>query len=88
MQVFATEEESGIATMTISLADDDHKFDLWKDGDTAFVEFQETRQHWRSQIRTDEPDEDIYKELMVSEKMTELLNKWNVDSVKRAEPKP
>jgi hypothetical protein len=88
MQVFATETEDGVATMTISIADDDHKFDLWKEGDKALVEYQETRQHWRGQIRVSEPDEDIYKALMVSDEMTRLLDQWDVNSVKRAVPTP
>lgn len=86
MQVFATEEDSSTATVTISIADDDHRFDLWKDGDNALIQYQETRQHWRSQIRVSEPDEDIYKELMISREVTDLLDKWDVDGVRRAEP--
>jgi len=87
MYVLKTEQERGIATLTISIGDDDHKFDVWVDGDTALVEYQETLS-WRGKIRVSEPDEMIYKQLMVSDEMTEFLNEYGCESVKRAEPEP
>lgn len=84
--VLSTEEERGIATMTISTdADEDHTFDVWTKDDTAFVEYQETL-GYRGQIHVQEPDEHIFKSLMVSEQMTRLLNRWDVSAVKRADP--
>jgi hypothetical protein len=87
MYVLSTEESDGVATMTISIADDDYKFDVWAEGDTALVEYQETLS-WRGQIRVSEPDEDVFKALMVSDEMTEMLDEWDVAGVKRAEPTP
>ena len=87
MQVLKTEQESGIITLTITIGDDDHMFDVWVDEDTALVEYQETCS-WRGQIRVSEPDEDIFKELMLSDEMTEFLDEHDCQSVKRAEPKP
>jgi len=87
MYVLSTEEDDGVATMTISIADDDYKFDVWVDGDTALVEYQESLS-WRGQIRVSEPDEDVFKALMVSDEMTSLLNEWGVSGVRRAEPTP
>jgi hypothetical protein len=86
MHVLATEEGSGVATMTISLADDDHKFEVWSEGNEALVQYQETLS-WRGQTRVREPDDEVFKELMVSDKMTNLLDKWGVSSVRRAKPK-
>lgn len=86
MHVLSTEESDGVASMTISIADDDHRFDVWKSGDTALVEYQETLS-WRGHVRATKPDEDVFKELMVSDEMTRLLNQWNVSTVKRAAPK-
>lgn len=83
----ATEHEEQTATMTISIADDDYKFDVWKEGKQAMVEFQECLS-WRGQIRVSEPDEDVFKALMVSDEMTSLLNEWGVSGVRRAEPTP
>lgn len=83
MQVLTTEQEEGVATLTISIAEDDHQFEVWADGDTAFVEYQETLS-WRGMIRVSKPDEDIYKALVTSDEMTALLNSWGCDSVKRA----
>lgn len=87
MYVLSTEESEGVATMTISIADDDYKFEVWTEGDEALVEYQETLS-WRGQIRVSEPDEDVFKALMVSDEMTRLLNEWDVGGVRRAEPTP
>ena len=87
MYVLSTEEDEGVATMTISIADDDHKFDVWAEGDEALVEYQETLS-WRGQIRVSEPDEDVFKALMVSDEMASLLNEWGVSGVRRATPTP
>ena len=87
MYVLATDNEDGTATMTISIADDDHKFDVWSEGDTALVEYQETLS-WRGTIRVSEPDEDVFKALMVSDQMADLLDEWGVSGVRRAEPTP
>jgi hypothetical protein len=87
MQVFATEVDDGVANVTINIYDEDHKFDLWKDGNNALVEYQETLS-FRGQIRVSEPPEEVFKELMVSEEVTELLDKWGVSGVRRAEPVP
>jgi hypothetical protein len=87
MFVQSTEEEDGVATMTISIADDDHKFDVWAEGDTALVDYQETLS-WRGKVRVSEPDDDVFKALMVSDEMTDLLDEWDVSGVRRAEPTP
>jgi len=87
MFVLSTENDDGVATMTISIADDDHKFDVWVQGDEALVEYQETLS-WRGEIRVSEPDEDVFKALMVSDEMADLLNEWGVSGVRRAEPTP
>lgn len=87
MYVLSTEEDDGVATMTISIADDDHKFDVWSEGDTALVEYQETLSY-RDTIRVSDPDEDVYKALMTSDKMMSILDEWGVSGVRRAEPTP
>lgn len=86
MYVLCDETDDGIARMTISIADEDHTFDVWEEGGTALVEYQETLSY-RGVIRVSEPDETVYKELMRSDEMTELLEQWDVDSVQRAEPR-
>lgn len=87
MQVLKTEQESGIITLTITIGDDDHRFEVWVDDAIAKVSYEETCS-WRGQIRVSEPDEDIFKELVLSNEMTEFLDKHNCQSVKRAEQKP
>lgn len=87
MYVLASEEDKGVASMTISFADEDHTFDVWAENSTALVEYQETLS-WRGEIRVSEPDDEVYKALMVSDEMTTMLEKWDVSSVQRAEPTP
>ncbi len=83
--VLSTEVNDSEATMTVSIADGDHKFDVWRDGDSALVEYQESLT-WRGDIKVVDPDDDIYRTLMTSDEMTTLLNSWNVSGVKRAAP--
>lgn len=85
MHVLSTVHDDGVATMTVSLADDDHKFEVWTEGNEALVEYQETLS-WRGEVRVSEPDEDVYKALMVSDEMSEFLDIHGVQGVRRAEP--
>ena len=87
MYVLSTEVGDSEATMTVSIADDDHKFDVWAEGDAALVSYQESLT-WRGEIKVSDPDEDIYRALMTSEEMTSLLNRWEVSGVRRAAPTP
>lgn len=87
MSVLSTETDSGVATMTVEFADDLHKFDVWTEGGEALVEYQETLT-WRGQIRASDPDEEVYKELMQSEEMTDFLNRHGAKSVRQANAQP
>lgn len=87
MHVLTTDNEDGTAVMTISIADDDYKFDVWKDGNEVLVDFQECLS-WRGEIRVSEPDEEVFKMLMVSDEMTSFLNDHGASGVRRAEPTP
>jgi len=85
MYVLSTENGDGTATMTISVADDDHKFDVWAEEDEALVDYQETLSY-RGNIQVSEPDEFIFKEFMLSDEMMSLLDEWDVSGVRRADP--
>lgn len=86
MHVLSSVDENGVATMTVSIGDDDHRFEVWEQDGKAVVEYQETLT-WRGQIEVSEPDDDIFKQLMVSEEMTEFLERFDLSAVKRAKPK-
>jgi len=83
--VLSTEVYGSEATMTVSVDDNYHKFDVWRNGDTAIVEYQESLT-WRGNIKVIDPDNDIYRTLMTSDDMATLLNSWDVCGVKRAAP--
>lgn len=85
MQVLSSMQDGNVATMTVSLGDDDHKFEVWAEDGTAYVEYQESLT-WRGQVRVLDPDESVYKSLMVSDEMTRFLETQDCDSVKRAGP--
>lgn len=80
--VLVTDHEDGSADFTVSFADDDHKFSASIEGDSAVVQYEETLS-WRGQIRVSEPDEEIFKALMVSDEMTEFLEDYDLDGVRR-----
>lgn len=80
--VLFTDSGDGSAEFTVSFADDDHKFSAAANGDTAVVQYEETLS-WRGQIRVSEPDEDVFKELMMSDEMTEFLESHSLTGVRR-----
>jgi len=87
MQVLATTRSDGVATMTVSFAEDDHKFDVYRDGRDALVEYQETLS-WRGQSIVAQPDDNVYRALMTSDEMTDFLERHNLNGVQRADPSP
>jgi len=87
MYVLSTEEDDGTATMTITFAENDHQFEVWSDGVEALVQYQESLTY-RGSIEVSEPDESVYKALMTSDEMVSLLERWGVESVRRATPTP
>lgn len=80
--VMVTDREDGSADFTVSFADEDYKFSATTDGDEAVVQHEETLSY-RGNIHTNEPDETVYKALMVSDEMTEWLEEHNLSGVNR-----
>lgn len=80
--VMCTDNGDGSADLTISINDEDHKFSASVEGDEAVVQYEETLS-WRGEIRVSEPEELVFRELMQSEEMTDLLDEWGVASVRR-----
>lgn len=86
MRVQTTEDEDGVATMTLTFEPgDDHKFEVWPEGDEARVEFQET-QSWRGSVLTTTPDERLFRALAQSDEMTEYLDRHGLDGVRAVQP--
>lgn len=77
-----TDHEDGSADFTVSFADDDYKFSASAQGEKAVVQYEETLT-WRGQIRASEPEDDIFKELMVSDEMTSFLEAYGLEGVRR-----
>jgi len=87
MDVLSTMQNEGVATMTVTFAEDDYKFEVYRDGKNALVEFQEVLT-WRGQIRVQQPDDEVYRALMTSDEMTHFLESHDLDGVQRANPSP
>ena len=68
--------------MTLTIANDDHKFSVSPDGDYGIITYEESLL-WRGQIRVSEPDEAIWKMIMQSDKMTDYLEREGLDGVRR-----
>jgi len=83
-KVFSTFHDDGSADLTLTLADDDHKFSVASPEatDYAVVTYEETLS-WRGQIRVSEPDEAVWKLLMQSDEMTEYLDQNDLNGVRR-----
>lgn len=78
-----TDNGDGSAEFTVTFADDDHKFSASTGDDgRAVVQYEETLS-WRGQIRVSEPDDDIFKELMTSQEMSQFLEDNDLDGVRR-----
>lgn len=82
MHVLCTPEDDGSLRVTAACGDDDHRFEVTKDGNDALIEYEET-QCYNGEIRVAEPDENTYKEVMLSDEVTEYLNKHNLNGIKR-----
>lgn len=80
--VLVTDNGDGSADFTVTFADEDHKFSASAENNKAVVQYEETLS-WRGQIRVSEPEDDIFKSLMVSDEMTEFLESYDLDSVSR-----
>lgn len=77
-----TDRGDGSADVTLSFADDDHSFSLSSDGEMAIVQYEETLS-WRGEVRVSEPDDDVYKEVMVSDEVTAWLDERGLDGIRR-----
>lgn len=77
-----TDNGDGSAEFTVSVNDEDHKFSAYSKDGKGVVEYEETLS-WRADIRVSEPNDDIYKALMVSGKMTEFLEAYGLNGVRR-----
>lgn len=82
-QVLSTETDDETAEFTVSLGEDDYRFDVYTEGEKAVVEYQETHT-WRGEVRVSQPADDIYKMLMVSDEMTKFLEKYDLKGIRRA----
>lgn len=80
--VLSSDYGDGSADFTVSFADDNYKFSAVARENEAVVQYEETLS-WRGQIRVSEPDDTVFKTLMVSEEMTTFLEDNSLDSVRR-----
>ena len=80
--VHFTDHGDGSADFTITIDDEDHKFSASAENGKAVVQYEET-QSWRGVIRVAEPRNEVFRALMSSEEMTEFLETYRLDGVRR-----
>lgn len=80
--VLLTDHGDGSAKATISIDYEVHRFSIAKSGEEAVVTYEETCTY-RGDIRVSEPDEDIFKSLMVSDEVTDFLESHNLYGIRR-----
>lgn len=80
--VLITDNGDGSADLTISINEDDHKFSIVEDGDTARVSYEESSL-WRGQIMTSSPSQEVWRMVLQSDEVTEFLERNELDGVRR-----
>jgi len=92
MVIYCTEDQSGPSARITFCADtrssmDKHRFEAWVEGQTGFVEYQET-QTARGKVRVADPPEKMYRRVIQSESVTKFFEKHNATDTKRLRPGP
>jgi hypothetical protein len=86
MRIQLTDNGDGSAKVTITEetqeCNEDHRFSVVADGDTATVSYEETHS-WLGQMRVSQPSADVYEALMQSDEVTQWLDEYNVDHIRR-----
>lgn len=77
-----TDHGDGSADFTVTFAEDDYKFSASVEDESAVVSYEETLS-WRGRIQVSEPGETVFQALMVSDEMTEFLEEYDLDGVRR-----
>lgn len=79
--VMLTDNDDGSAKATVTFADENHRFSVSNDDNTAVISYEETLSY-RGQIRTSEPCEDVWHMLATSDEITNWLESENLDGVR------
>jgi len=75
--------DTAVVTYSTDLVD--YKFEVWGEGSTAFVEYQES-QIGRGRIEVSDPDESVYRRVIQSDKLTKFLNRNGYSTTKKVRP--
>lgn len=75
-----TDNDDGSAKLTVNVDDEDYRFNVVADGDTAVLSYEETLSY-RGVIRTSEPREDVWKIAAQSDTLTNWIDLHDLDNV-------
>ena len=84
LYVLFTDNGDGSADATVQWFEDDHRFSISQSDGTAVVSYEETK-NYRGAIQTREPDDEVFKALMLSDEVTHWLDSEGLDSIKKEE---
>jgi len=85
--IMKTVTENETMRITISIEDEDYKFEVWPENGEAVVSFEECLS-WRGNIQVSDPHESIYRKIIQSDEMTTYLEKRNLEGATRLRPGP
>ncbi|AGM11568.1 hypothetical protein M199_gp098 [Halogranum tailed virus 1] len=70
--VMLTVEPDGTGRFTVSVDEEDHRFEVVAEAGSVEIEYIETLS-WRGQIRTSDPDDEVYDVLTSSEEFQDFV---------------
>lgn len=82
MTVFSTVYDDGSADFTIRYGEENHRFSASPDDGKAVVEYEETLS-WRAAIRVKNPAQEVWRNLMLSDEMTDYLEQYDLRAVRQ-----
>ena len=86
--VLRTDEEDTVSLFTVSVADDDHRFEAWvsdEEGDRRLIiSYQETHT-WRGRmdVLPDGPETEVWDYLVGSDEFLDFLEQTGADTIRR-----
>ena len=86
--VLRTDEDDAVAKFTVSIGDDDHRFEAWTedlDGERrCMVSYEETHT-WRGRmdVLPEGPETDVWEILHGSDEFLDFIDKTGADTIRR-----
>jgi hypothetical protein len=84
MNVLTKEETDGSLRVTVTVGDNDHRFDVSSNRGVATISYEETLS-WRGYIRVSRPEEKVFRAAMTSDEVTDYLDRNGLSTIRRTD---